>query len=119
MIDEADRMLDMGFEREMEECLSMIKQRAPSKFCSTDEATKFHSDDVRVNLVSATLSSKLQTLGSKLMKDYKTAGFNTPEGDIKEEKEEALTIPAQIKQFWMECPTQYKLVYLLEFLYIN
>jgi len=88
-------MLDMGFEREMDECLSMIKKRAPSKFCSDEESTKFISDSIRVNLVSATISSKLQALGSKLMKDYKTAGFglNTNESV----KEEALTIPSQIK----------------------
>jgi len=49
-------MLDMGFEREMDECLSMIKARVPDKFSSEEEASKFISDDIRVNLVSATLS---------------------------------------------------------------
>jgi len=32
IFDEADRILDLGFEREMNECLDNIKSRCPSKF---------------------------------------------------------------------------------------
>lgn len=32
IFDEADRMLDLGFEKEMNQCLDIIKQKAPSRF---------------------------------------------------------------------------------------
>lgn len=58
IIDEADRMLDMGFEKEMTECLSLIKKRCPDKF--TTEPDLFHSDKIKINFVSATISPKVQ-----------------------------------------------------------
>ena len=59
IIDEADRMLDMGFEKEMTACLDEIKKRAPQKF--TTEG--YHSDTIRMQLVSATLNPKVESLG--------------------------------------------------------
>ena len=50
-------MLDMGFEREMTECFSLLKKRCPEKF--TSEPGTFHSDSIKVNFISATLSSKV------------------------------------------------------------
>ena len=73
IIDEADRMLDMGFEREMDECLHLIKKRCSEKF--TAEPNLFHSDSIKINFASATLSPKIEQLGSKLMKDYVKVGF--------------------------------------------
>ena len=32
IFDEADRMLDLGFENEMNQCLDLIKQKCPGKF---------------------------------------------------------------------------------------
>jgi len=32
IFDEADRMLDLGFEREMNQCLDLIKKKCPAKF---------------------------------------------------------------------------------------
>ena len=42
IFDEADRMLDMGFEREMDACLNLIKKRCSDKF--TKEHGLYHSD---------------------------------------------------------------------------
>ena len=66
-------MLDMGFEREMDACLAGIKKRCGSKF--TNEPGTFYSDSIKVNFISATLSSKVQALGAKLMKSYESVGF--------------------------------------------
>lgn len=65
----------MGFEREMTQCMEQLKKRCPEKF--TSEKDLFHSDVLRVNFVSATLSKRVELLGAKMMKDYKTVGFDT------------------------------------------
>ena len=110
-------MLDMGFEREMDECLTLIKKRCPDKF--TKEAALFHSDSIKINFVSATLSPKIEQLGSKLMKEYTKVGFKA-EGEDGENQDNYIgSIPQQVKQFWVEVPAQYKLLYLLIFLYCH
>jgi len=53
--------------------MEMLKKRCPEKF--TLEKDLFHSDFLRVNFVSATLSRKVELLGAKLMKEYETVGF--------------------------------------------
>jgi len=63
----------MGFEREMTQCMEQLKKRCPEKF--TEEKDLFHSDVLRVNFVSATLSQKVEMLGAKMMKEHKTVGF--------------------------------------------
>jgi hypothetical protein len=51
----------------------------------------YWSDKIKVNFISATLSPKIETLGSKLMENYVTVGF----GVQGEQGEESLiaTIP--------------------------
>ena len=58
-------MLDMGFEREMDACLALIKKRCMDKFSPAPGT--FHSESIKINFISATLSSKVQALGAKLM----------------------------------------------------
>ena len=68
-------MLDMGFEKEMTQCLDLIKKRCISKY-SDEKGKNYHSDQIKVNFVSATLSEKVETLGSKLMKEHVKVGFS-------------------------------------------
>ena len=75
IIDEADRMLDMGFEREMDACLNLIKKRCPQKF--TQQPGLFHSESIKINFISATLSQKVQALGGKLMESFTSVGFSS------------------------------------------
>jgi hypothetical protein len=53
----------------------------------------FHSDVLRVNFVSATLSKKVELLGAKMMKDYKTVGFDLDENV---DQDMAISIPSQV-----------------------
>ena len=127
IIDEADRMLDMGFEREMDACLALIKKRCKDKF--HDKPGLFQSDSIKINFISATLSNQVQALGAKLMSSYASVGFGeeeeNPQAIALEDQKEAKTekesiidsIPRQVKQFWIQVPTQYRLLYLLAFLY--
>ena len=53
----------------------MIKKRCKAKF--TNEAGLYHSDQISINFISATLSSKVQALGAKLMSSFKSVGFSS------------------------------------------
>ena len=75
IIDEADRMLDMGFEKEMTSCLDLIKKKSAANFLETEEDQKYWSDTIKINLVSATIEDRVEQLGSRLMKSYEKVGF--------------------------------------------
>jgi ATP-dependent RNA helicase DDX31/DBP7 len=78
IFDEADRMLDLGFEKEMNQCLDLIKKKTPHNFLPDTEelptdkedrlkAQQFHSAHLKINFVSATMNPKVETLGKRLM----------------------------------------------------
>ena len=77
-------MLDMGFEKEMTSCLEAIKQRCPEKF--TPAEGKYWSNDLRINFVSATLGTRVERLGAKLMMNYETIGFELEDEDSQQDK---------------------------------
>lgn len=83
IFDEADRILDMGFEKEMNECLDIIKSKSKHNFITdtVDEESggqkNYWSNTIKVNLVSATMSPSIDRLGAKLMRDdYAKVGFS-------------------------------------------
>ena len=59
------------------------------------------------------MNPQVEALGSKLMKDYQTVGFDKGCDDQKADQ----SIPKQVQQFYVETPTQYRLLYLQAFLY--
>ena len=76
IFDEADRMLDLGFEREMNQCLDLIKQKCPGKFLQNEpeienmkdkeqrvKVQKLLSKDMHINFVSATMNQRVESLG--------------------------------------------------------
>ena len=80
-------MLDQGFEREMIQCLDLIKKKCPDRFVSgagaqVDSAKEqtdggnYWSDSIKVNFVSATMNSRVESLGNKLMKSHVKVGFS-------------------------------------------
>jgi len=52
IFDEADRMLDMGFEKEMNQCLDIIKKKSRGRF----DPDSFRSKELKINFVSATMN---------------------------------------------------------------
>jgi ATP-dependent RNA helicase DDX31/DBP7 len=84
IFDEADRMLDLGFEREMNKCLSLIKKKCIQKYKQPTVSDNYWSDQIKVNFVSATLNQKIEALGAKLMESYATVGFDAITGTQEE-----------------------------------
>ena len=72
-------MLDLGFEKEMNQCLDLIKAKCPSKFETSDSPKPgkqtFYSDEILINFVSATMNQQVESLGQRLMRDYVKVGF--------------------------------------------
>jgi len=62
---------------------------------------------MKVNFVSATLSKRVEELGSKIMEKYVTVGFgeNSAAPNYDDEKEIISSIPKQTQQYYMEVPT--------------
>jgi len=126
IFDESDRILDMGFEREMTECLKAMKQKASHLFIKDQDDNSFiTTQHVKVNLVSATLGKKVNKLSMKLIQREVRVGFdNADEDKIKNDQENLIdlnkTIPASIKQTFMRVPNhKFKMLYLLAFLNLH
>jgi ATP-dependent RNA helicase DDX31/DBP7 len=119
IFDESDRILDMGFEKEMTECLMQLKYKNRRMFLPTCKDDEFLTTDrVKITLVSATLGSKINKLSQKLMVNETRVGFDFTNQESEKDEENLIdlkmTIPATIKQFYMKVPNhKFKLLYLL------
>lgn len=92
IFDEADRILDLGFEREMKECLDFIKSKNRSIYI--DQKTYQTNPSVHVALVSATLGRKIDALSKMIMVGEKRVGFDME--TTNEELDLATVIPKSI-----------------------
>ena len=70
---------------------------------------------VHVSLVSATLSAQIEALSEQLMSDETRVGLE----EAPTEKALDNVIPDSIDQRWMVVPLQFKILYLLAFLYLK
>lgn len=122
IFDESDRILDMGFEKEMIMCLRGIKKLAPWIFAKGKESSLLTTKGMKVNLVSATLGKKVNSLSTQLMENEVRVGFETKEDEKKSLDEENIidlrnTIPESIQQHYLSVPNpKFKWLYLLAFL---
>jgi len=96
VLDEADRLLDIGFERDIKEILAMLKKR---------------SERDRQNiLVSATLSGTVETLAGLTLKNPVTIGFDK-EDDVRQ-----FVMPSTLSHFVINVKRSLRLVTLIGFL---
>jgi len=96
VLDEADRLLDIGFERDIKEILTMLKKR---------------SERDRQNiLVSATLSGTVETLAGLALKNPVTIGFD------KKDEVRQFVIPSTLSHFVINVKRSLRLVTLIGFL---
>ena len=94
IIDEADLMLDMGFEKDIKECFKLILKKSES-----DENERFNNEeDIQLNpdlfkrfkifLISATIDNRIRKMSNYFMKGFKAIGFEKEDNDKKEENVE-------------------------------
>ena len=91
IIDEADLMLDMGFEKDIKECFKLIIKK------SENENEFYNDEDIELNpdlfkkykiyLISATIDNRIRKMSNYFMKGFKAIGFEKEDND-NEKKED-------------------------------
>ena len=134
IIDEADLMLDMGFEKDIKECFKYIinKSISESKIDSIDELNPDFFKKYKIYLISATIDNRIRKMTSYFMKGFKTIGFEKEDDknnkiNNNEKKEEEINdnnllsaLKLQnISQFYSYINDEYRLIHLIAFLYNN
>lgn len=141
IFDEADILLDMGFEKDIKECLKIVTEKSTRKDYEDIESFK----KLKVFLLSATIDNRTRKLTSFIMKGYKSVGFqkdkdkkkdktidgnNINENEIEKEnddenKEELehqnsgfdATVSTNLRQFSSIVYDEFRLIHLMSFLY--
>ena len=134
IIDEADLMLDMGFEKDIKECFKQIinKGNSETKIESIDELNPDLFKKYKIYLISATIDNRIRKMTSYFMKGFKTIGFEKEDNknnkiDNNEKNEEEVkdnnllsALKQQnISQFYSYINDEYRLIHLIAFLYNN
>ena len=94
IFDEADLLLNMGFERDIKECLrEIIKKELPPDDERIKEEFELNPDmfkKYKIFLISATIDNKIRKLSNYLMKGFKAVGFEQKTNKDDEEKSHTL-----------------------------
>ena len=88
IIDEADLMLDMGFEKDIKECFKLIIKKSDNEFFS-DEDIELNPDlfkKFKIYLISATIDNRIRKMSSYFMKGFKAVGFEKEDDNNKKEE---------------------------------
>ncbi|KAG2379070.1 hypothetical protein C9374_007708 [Naegleria lovaniensis] len=127
ILDEADILLDFGFEQKVKNIYNMIVERKFNSLNQTSSQTTREdiSNSIQKILVSATLHSKIQTLAQNIdIMNALYVGYGS-NGEFIEKSYNLLTdklpsnvftIPAHLTQYYMIVPSQFRLVMLAGFL---
>lgn len=112
ILDEADRLLDMGFEKDVTTIMSELKSRI-----------KQIDKPLQTALISATIDSRVQNLASQLLNDPVNIYLETPQSDTSKEGEDKEgnsadkhSTPRSLRQFYVLTHLKQKLSTLSAFL---
>ena len=84
-MDEADLMLDMGFEKDIKECFKLIIQK--SENINNSEEIVLNPDlfkKFKIFLISATIDNRIRKMSNYFMKGFKAIGFEKEDEKEKE-----------------------------------
>jgi len=119
VLDEGDRLMEMGFEDELKSIVSKIRKEEPKGSNSEDvKLDKLPRRRVTV-LCSATMKRNVQKLGEISLRDaiHITGNSSENEGEVTAEINEAVfAAPSQLKQTWLIVPAKLRLVALIALL---
>ena len=136
IIDEADLMLDMGFEKDIKECFKLIIKKTENEYNNV-ENVELNPDlfkKFKIYLISATIDNRIRKMSNYFMKGFKAIGFEKEDNDnnkkennneIKEDNiinhNNYLSNLKQqnITQLYSYIYDEFKLVHLIAFLYNN
>ena len=136
IIDEADLMLDMGFEKDIKECFKLIIKKTENEYNNV-ENLELNPDlfkKFKIYLISATIDNRIRKMSNYFMKGFKAIGFEKEDNDnnkkennneIKEDNiinhNNYLSNLKQqnITQLYSYIYDEFKLVHLIAFLYNN
>ena len=94
IIDEADLMLDMGFEKDIKECFKLILKKSENnenEIINNEEDIKLNPDlfkKFKIFLISATIDNRIRKMSNYFMKGFKAIGFEKEDNEKKEEIKE-------------------------------
>eukprot|EP00938_MAST-03A_sp_MAST-3A-sp1_P000125 g125.t1 len=104
VLDEADRLLDLGFEPQVTEILELLKE----KLC------RIKRQNI---LISATLDKNIRSLADKTLKDPVVIDADETLANVtSEEKKKKFTTPQQLAQHFVEVPLKQRFLALYGFL---
>lgn len=107
ILDEADRLLDMGFDQQLKDILAMLKKKA--------------AQPIQTVLLSATLNPQIQQLAALSLKspeflDADKLQSNQPTKEEKPEEESVFQVPQQLRQYYIQIDCNLRLPALCAFL---
>ena len=149
IIDEADLMLDMGFEKDIKECFKLIIQKSENNYLNSEEEIVLNPDlfkKFKIFLISATIDNRIRKMSNYFMKGFKAIGFEKEDEKDKEINEQnnidkenninnqdekthinnvssnyylSALKQQNITQYYSYINDEYRLIHLLAFLYNN
>jgi len=104
-MDEADRLLDMGFEKQLNEIFEILKK----KWIITNKRPQ-------VLLSSATLNTNVVRLSEMGLQNPLKVGFGDNEDSSYIKQKDIFSVPKNLQQFCVIAPLKLRLVLLISFL---
>ncbi|PKS05894.1 hypothetical protein jhhlp_007725 [Lomentospora prolificans] len=116
ILDEGDRLMEMGFEEDIQKVLSQLK-KAEVASKTYDGVSLEQLPDRRITvLCSATMKMSVQKLGDMSLKDAVHIEASKDETKTDEVQDTNFSAPAQLKQSYIVAPAKLRLVTLISFL---
>ncbi|KAK6539756.1 ATP-dependent RNA helicase dbp7 [Orbilia ellipsospora] len=111
VLDEGDRLMDLGFEETLHQILSALDERAQAKSDKPSSTSKLGLPERRVTfLCSATMKASVQKLGDMSLKDALYLKSNQTSEANGEDLSKIFQAPAQLKQAYIIAPAKLRLV---------